>query len=285
MFPAWCHKSPRWELISPGARQGVVAATGGGQERAETWRPSEPEMWGCLGSSGHSLEMGPGCGAECQPPQRWVLRAVMPMFHIFLSWGGRGGAESEDSLRMSQGWPPLHGMACRGKQKLWAQLYPCPCPAMTPMLSLLASPSFSQVVVRSLVNLPWEKLLLCPTVCPQSCRSRTFSALKSGHRVMCVHHPVQCMSTLHLSLPLLLLSGRRAGAHVSHATCKSTDIIRAVVEGITRASACEARVPCLGRWPGAPARRGVHLVLILTIPLGMGWLLGWGTPHCSGGAG
>lgn len=198
----------------------------------------------------------------------------MPMSHIFLSC--RCGAGSEDSARLSQGCPPLHDIAWRGKQKLRAQLNPCPCPAMTPVSSFLASRSFSQVVVRSQVNLPWEKLLLCPTVCPQSCRSQTFAALKSGHRGMFVHHPVPCMATLHLPLPLLLVSGRRAGAHVSPATCKSTDIIRAVVDGITRASACKAQVPCLRRWPGAPTRRGVRLVLILANPLGVGWLLGWG---------
>lgn len=58
-----------------------------------------------------------------------------------------------------------------------------------------------------------------------------------------------------VELPLSLVPERRAGAHVSLAICKSTDIIRAVVEGITGAFACKKpRCPAWGDgWVGGAA--------------------------------
>lgn len=149
-------------------------------------------------------------------------------------------------------------------------------------MSPFVSPSFSQLVGRSVVNLSWGKPLPCPTTCPQCCRPLTFMAcLKSGNGedVGASSSPVYG----HLAFPIAPspVPGRRAGAHVSPATCKSADIIRAVVEGITGASACKAQVPCLGRRLGAAAWMGVHLVITPAIPPGMGWPPGQGEGLCS----
>lgn len=90
---------------------------------------------------------------------------------------------------------------------------------------------------------------------------------------------ILCMSASQFLLSLSPGPGRRAGAHISPATCKSTDIISAVDEGITRASACKAQAPCPRRWLGADAKSGVHFVFTPAVTLGVS--LGWGEGRCT----
>lgn len=68
-------------------------------------------MQGSLGPSGHSPEMGAGCGAECLALRGWVLRAAMPMLGAFLTGGCETG--SGDPARLSRNAHPC--MAWRGE--------------------------------------------------------------------------------------------------------------------------------------------------------------------------
>lgn len=71
-------------------------------------------MQGSLGPSGHSPEIGAGCGAECLALQGRVLRAVMLMLGAFLT--GVCGTGSGDPARLSQNAHPCmawHGQGCR----------------------------------------------------------------------------------------------------------------------------------------------------------------------------
>lgn len=69
-------------------------------------------------------------------------------------------------------------------------------------------------------------------------------------------------------LPSHQCPGRRAGAHVSPAICKSTDTIRAVVEGITEHLPAKSPGALPGEMTGWYCWRGVHLVLTLTLSPG-----------------
>lgn len=224
--------------------------------------------------SGHSSEIGAGCGTECLAPRGWVLRAAMLMLGALLTPGGVGQAVENLQSCPRSGRPCV---VCRGEgsRSFWLQPHPCPCPAMTP--HVVASPSSSQVVGQAFgkprkdSSLPHRVPLKLPIPHVRGSKEQAWGDLGA---LPC---PV-CVAASHFPLPPSPVPGRRAGAHVSPATCKSTDIIRAVVEGITGASACKAQVPCLGRWPGAAAGRGVRCP---AIPLGMGQPLGWGEGPCA----
>lgn len=151
-------------------------------------------------------------------------------------WGKEWGP-----ARLSQGLGPLHGMAWRGKQDL--QLHPCPCPAITPRIGVtplgvtFLLPSHGQEFDKHFL----EKAASLP-----HCASLTLLVLDI--------YRFNEQARGGVGSPLSPMPGRRAGAHVSPAICKSTDIIRAVVEGITGASA--------GKKPRSPAWGGGWVVLL-----------------------
>lgn len=168
------------------------------------------------------------------------------------------GAGSGDWQGCPRGWEPWNGW----RWKLGLQLHPCPCPAITariiPLGIAFLLPGRGQEFGKYFL----EKAAFLP--------HHAFLTLL----VLDIHRSNERAQGGEVGSPLSLVPGRRAGAHVSPAICKSADIIRAVVEGITGASACEKpRCPAWGDgwwccW------RGVHLVLTPALPPGMGRRLG-----------